>query len=172
MEGKLMLAKRSMIGAVCIALVLTLAGTALAAVPPDTRVAAAAMQDDMQTVRTLLNQKVDVNTAQGDGMTALHWAAFKDDLDMAQILLKAGANVKATTRIGDMTPLFLACTNGNAKMIDLLIKSGADPKVANTVTGQTALMMAASAGNPDAVKVLMDHGADLNAKDTFITRPR
>src|SRR5689334_16000865 len=111
-----MLAKRFTISAGCtVALVVAVATTGGAAAPGgDARVAAAAMNGDMQTVRSLVNQKADVNVALGDGMTALHWAAFKDDLEMAKLLLRAGANVKATTRIGDMTPLFVACTNGNA----------------------------------------------------------
>ena len=65
----------------------------------DTRVADAAMQGNRELVRTLLKQAVDVNAAQGDGMTALHWAASKDDTEMAQLLLSAGANVRATTRL-------------------------------------------------------------------------
>ena len=47
-------------------------------------------------VRALLKQGVDVNAAQGDGMTALHWAARQGDVELAQMLLYAGANVRAT----------------------------------------------------------------------------
>ena len=63
-------------------------------------------------VRALLKQAADVNGAQGDGMTALHWAAMKNDADLAQLLLYAGANVRATTRIGAYTPLVLAAKKG------------------------------------------------------------
>ena len=56
----------------------------------------------------LLKQGADVNAAQGDGMTALHWAAMNGDAELAQMLLYAGANVKATTRLGGYTPLILA----------------------------------------------------------------
>src|ERR1700704_1082834 len=80
----------------------------------DVRVANAASQGDRDAVAALIKQKVDVNIAQGDGMTALHWAAFKDDLALTKMLLGAGADVKAATRDGALTPLFLACTNGNA----------------------------------------------------------
>ena len=66
------------------------------------------MQGNRDAVRALLKQAADVNAAQGDGMTALHWAAMKDDADLAQTLLFAGANVRATTRIGAYTPLILA----------------------------------------------------------------
>src|SRR3989442_5800904 len=82
----------------------------------DARVADAAMQGNRDGVRALLKQAADVNAAQGDGMTALHWAASKDDLEMAEMLLYAGANVRATTRLGSITPLWLASQNGNARM--------------------------------------------------------
>jgi uncharacterized protein len=131
----------------------------LAASLPD-----AVQNDDQATVQALLKQKVDVNAAQGDGTTALHWAAFNDNLDLAKTLLAAGANVRATTRDGSITPLMMACRNGSAPMIDLLLKAGANPNSA-TVTGTTALMMAASSGSADAVKVLLDHGANVNGTD-------
>src|SRR5579871_5999371 len=95
----------------------------------DTRVANAAMKGDKEAVRFLLKQAADVNAAQGDGMTALHWAALNGDSELAQLLLYAGANTRATTRIGGYTPLFMAAKNGNANVVDTLLKAGADPKV-------------------------------------------
>ena len=71
-------------------------------------------------------QKADVNAALGDGMTALHWAAFKDDVELVRALVAAGAAVSPETRIGGITPILLAATNGNAAMIDVLLKAGAD----------------------------------------------
>src|SRR5579862_8392405 len=90
----------------------------LGAAGGDTRLAEAAMNGDAGAVRSLLAQKAAVNGAQGDGMTALHWAAYHDDREMAKALLAAGADVKAATREGAITPLFLACTNGDAAMIE------------------------------------------------------
>lgn len=144
-----------------------LVGLSIAALLPaaDIRLADAAMRGDKEAVRSLLKQKVDVSTPQGDGATALHWAAFHDDLGMAQMLLLAGANVKAATREGAITPLFMACTNGSASMIEALLKAGADPNSTKS-NGTTALMIAASAGNANAVKVLLDHGADLKARES------
>jgi uncharacterized protein len=130
----------------------------------DTRLADAVQNGDRSAVRSLLAKKVNVNAPQGDGTTALHWAAFNDDREVAKLLLASGANVKAATRDGAITPLFLAAKNGSAPMIELLLKAGTDPNSA-TETGTTALMMAASAGNPDALKVLIAHGANVNAKD-------
>ena len=85
-----------------------LALTALIHAAPSSLVADAAMQGNRDVVRSLLKQAADVNAAQGDGMTALHWAAMKDDAELVQTLLFAGANVRATTRIGSYTPLILA----------------------------------------------------------------
>ena len=81
-------------------------------------VADAAEKMDHAAIRALVNEHADVNAAQVDGMTALHWAAYHDDREVAELLVKAGANVKAASRYG-VTPLSLACTNGNAAVVDL-----------------------------------------------------
>jgi ankyrin repeat protein len=140
-------------------------GVILSAAAGDTRLADAAQQGDKDAVRALLTDKVDVNEAQGDGMTALHWAAFNDDLELAQMLLGSGANVKAETRLGAVTPLFMASKNGSARMIETLLNAGADAS-APDAHGTTPLMFAAAAGRAEAVRVLLDHGADANAKES------
>jgi uncharacterized protein len=128
-------------------------------------VADAAMDGNRDAVKTLLKQAADVNAAQGDGMTALHWAAMKNDADLVQTLLYAGANAKATTRIGAYTPLLLAAKSGNADVIEPLAKAGADVNAA-TSNGTTALMFAAASGNVAAVQALLERGADVNAKES------
>src|SRR5262250_426306 len=100
------------------------------------------MKNAKETVRSLIKQAVDVNAAQGDGMTALHWAALNGDADLAQILVYAGGNVKATTRMGGYTPLYMAAKAGSANVVDVLLKAGADPK-APALAGLTPLHMAA-----------------------------
>jgi ankyrin repeat protein len=124
----------------------------------------AAMSGNRDAVRTLLKDGADVNTAQADGMTALHWAAQKGDVELAKVLLYASANVRATTRIGGYTPLLIASRNGDAAMIDTLLTGGADANNATT-NGTTALMLASAAGKVDAVKLLLAKGADVNAKE-------
>ena len=128
-------------------------------------VADAAMQRDAAAVKALLKQGGDVNAAQGDGMTALHWAAMNGDADMAAMLLYAGANVRATTRLGGYTPLHLASQAGNNAAIGSLLASGAAVNVA-TATGATPLMLAAASGSVDVVTTLLDRGADIHATDT------
>ena len=117
--------------------------SALLYAAPSAPVADAAMQGNRDAVRALLKQAADVNAAQGDGMTALHWAAMKDDAELVQTLLFAGANVRATTRIGAYTPLILAAKNGSAEVMAPLLKSGADAN-SQTSNGTTALMFAAA----------------------------
>ena len=136
----------------------------LLAVPADTPVVDAAKIGDVERLRSLLKQGVDVNAAEGDGMTALHWAAFRDDLDIAEILLYAGANVGARTRVNAISALVLAARNGSAAMVEMMLDAGADANAAMSI-GTTPLMAAATSGNADAVKVLLDHGADVGATE-------
>jgi ankyrin repeat protein len=129
----------------------------------DVRLAEAAMRRDTAAVRSLLGQKVDVNAPGKDGTPALHWVVRVDDLDTAQALIRAGADVKLADRYG-VTPLYLACANGNAAMIKVLLNAGAD---ANSVdpTGETALMTAVRIGNLESVKTLLDSGAKVDTTD-------
>jgi ankyrin repeat protein len=129
-------------------------------------VADAAMRGDHEAVRTAISRKADVNAPQVDGTTALHWAAERDDLAMADLLIKAGARAAARTREG-VTPLQLAAVNGSASMIDRLLKSGADANAPLTTAGDTALMMAARTGKTEALRVLVEAGANVNAKESW-----
>jgi len=138
--------------------------TALLGAASSTPVVDAAMNGNREAMRTLLQGGADVNTAMADGMTALHYAALKNDAELTTMLLVAGANLKATTRVGGYTPLLLASRSGNAAAIQALLEGGADPNSA-TVNGTTALMFVASTGRTDAVKLLLDKGADVNAKE-------
>jgi uncharacterized protein len=143
-----------------------LALTALLHAAASAPVADAAMDGNRDAVKALLKQAADVNAAQGDGMTALHWAAMKNDAELVQTLLFAGANARATTRIGAYTPLLLAVKSGNAEVIEPLVKAGADVNGA-TSNGTTALMFAAASGNVAAVQALVDRGADVNARESI-----
>src|SRR3990170_2321709 len=119
----------------------------------------------VETVRALLAKRVDPNTAETDGTTALHWAAHRDDLAAADLLIKAGANVRAVNRYG-VTPLWLACINGSATMVERLLNAGADPNT-TMAEGDTALMTAARTGNVAAVRALLTRGAKVNAQERW-----
>lgn len=125
----------------------------------------AASKGDLATVRALIAARTNVNAAQGDGMTALHWAAERGDLPMATVLLKAGAKVTPVTRNGAYTPLHIAARAGNGAVVKALLAAGADPKVL-TATGATALHLAAQAGDVAAVNALIAKKADVNARET------
>jgi ankyrin repeat protein len=129
-------------------------------------VADAAMKKNGTALRSLLQQKADVNAPQADGTTALHWAARWDDLEMAGALIRAGANAQAANRAG-ATPMFLATMNGSPAMIETLLKAGVDPNTPVLSRGETALMMTARTGKPDAVKMLLAHGARVNATENL-----
>ena len=129
----------------------------------DAPLADAAERLDRASVGALLERGVDVNQVQIDGMTALHWAAYLDDLEMAKLLVNAKADVKTSNRFG-VTPLSLACTNGNESIVNLLLDAGADPNT--TLPGnETVLMTAARTGRLGPVKALLARGADVNAKE-------
>ena len=136
-----------------------LAGIASAA--PNTQLADAMEKRDIAAVRALIGDS-EVNAAQSDGMTALHWAARYDELNTAKALIAAKADPGAKNRYG-VTPLALACINGSAEMIRLLLHAGADPNAALR-GGETPLMTAARTGKIEAVKALLTRGADVNAK--------
>jgi uncharacterized protein len=150
------------------AFTLLLVGAAFAAPPPDlgkSPVADAAMKGDVATVKSLIQQKADVNAPQTDGATAIQWAAYRGNLVMADALITAGANVKLANRDG-ATALRLASLHGDAPMIEKLLKAGADPNERGP-KGELPIMFAARDGNVDAIKILLDHGADINGKETL-----
>jgi ankyrin repeat protein/acetyl esterase/lipase len=129
----------------------------------DAPLADAAEIRDFDTVRLLLERDVEVNAAQVDGMTALHWAVYHDTPAATRLIVKAGAKVQVTNRYG-VAPLSLACLNGNGDLVELLLSAGADPNT-SLPGGETALMTAARTGCLGPVKLLISHGADVNAQE-------
>ena len=131
----------------------------------DRRVVEAVKAGDKGALALLLRQRINVNTPEADGTTALHWAVREDDPDTADKLLRAGAAVNAANRYG-VTPLALACLNGNPVLIERLLKAGADANAAGP-EGETALMTVARAGSVDAARVLLAHGAVVDARESW-----
>lgn len=136
-----------------------LAASAMVAAPAS--LADAAEQRDSVGVGELLRNGADVNAGQVDGTTALHWAAYHDDVDIVSLLVRAGANVNAVNRYG-VPPLAQACTNGNAAIVNLLLKAGADAN-ATLKGGESALMLAARSGDVESVRALLARGAKPDA---------
>ena len=151
-----------------VVLVVGIAAFPFEAAAQEARLADAVQHGDAAAVRSLLAQNADVDARQGDGATALHWAAYLDDAETASALIRAGADVHAANDFG-VTPLALAARNGNAAVIAQLLAAGVapnDPRQAVNA-GETPLMRAARAGQVDAVRVLADAGADIDAQENW-----
>ncbi len=129
-------------------------------------VADAVMQGDRDAVLALIEQGADVNQAQGDGMTALHWASEHGDAELVEMLLEAGADVRARTRLGAYEPLHLASRKGAAHTVGLLLEAGSDPNAPTETGAVTPLHFAAASGNMESVASLLDHGAEVNVHET------
>jgi ankyrin repeat protein len=141
----------------------------VAAAPAESPVADAAQRGDAEAVRSLLRQGADANAPQPDGLTALHWAALNNDVEVVGLLAYAGAAMEPRTRVGGYTPLHLASRSGNADAVGALLEAGADPNTFTT-TGVTALHFAAETNSADAIGKLLAHGAEVDAKDSFAER--
>lgn len=143
----------------CFALLWPTSGHAQAGFP----VIEAARTGDLSALRALITEDVDIDAQQGDGATALHYAAHRNDLKAARLLIAAGATVGATNDL-NATPLWLAAKNGSSTMASLLLDAGADPNVALRM-GETPLMTASRSGNLETVTLLLNHGAAVNAAE-------
>ncbi|MCA2992468.1 ankyrin repeat domain-containing protein [Gemmatimonas sp.] len=134
--------------------------------PAEAPLADAVMRGDTARVRALLKQGVDVNAAQPDGMSPLHWAAQRGDLSSAQVLVYAGARVDALTRNGNYTPLHIAAREGRAAVVKLLLASGADPLAVTSTGGATALHFAAGHGDAESVRALLEKKVPVDVRET------
>ncbi len=144
---------------------IVLLGAARLAPPSSSSVADAVMRGDTASVRLLLKQGADVNAAQADGMTALHWAAQRGDAELTKMLVFAGARVDALTRNGNYTPLHLAARVGRAGSVKALVAAGADVKAATSSGGATPLHFAAANGDAETVTALLDKGAPVDIRE-------
>ncbi len=137
----------------------------MGAVSPESPVADAAMRGSLTEVRALLADGADVNASQGDGMTALHWAADRGDVALGLLLIDAGASVEARTRIGAYTPLHLASRAGEASLVVALLDAGADGTARTTTGGAQPIHFAAASPDGAVVRALIANGADPDARD-------
>jgi len=145
-----------------LSMLIVLAIAAAAAAQERPAVIEAAKQADRAGLRVLVQQKANVNTAEGDGTTALHWAAYRDDIESVDLLIRAGANVNAANDLG-ATPLWNAGMNAGAPVTRRLLDAGANPNLA-LLAGETPLMVASRSGKADVVALLLAKRADANAR--------
>jgi ankyrin repeat protein len=128
----------------------------------DMSLATAAKVGDRAAVQSVLKGMSKQQVSQ-QGTAALVWAATRGDKEMVDLLLKAGANVKAANEFG-ATAVYAASEQSDPSMVEKLIAAGADPNVA-LMSGETPLMAAATRGNVDTLKALIKGGANPNAKE-------
>ncbi|HEX7079427.1 MAG TPA: ankyrin repeat domain-containing protein [Gammaproteobacteria bacterium] len=120
---------------------------------------------DREAALEMIRAGADVNAAQGDGTTPLHWAVYRIDPELVSVLLERGAKADAVNLYGS-SPLAEAVKVGHAGLVETLLEAGADVESPNQ-DGQTALMLAARAGALEAARILIEHGADVNAREAW-----
>jgi len=146
------------------AAMIVLCGSAMGAQAADSLLQAA-QSGDSAAALGLVAGKADVNARQEDGTTALHWAAYHDDLPLLRQLIKAGAKVNVTNDYGS-TPLAEAAERADPEALRILLQAGADVESPNA-QGQTALMSVARSDVVEAARVLVAHGANVNATEKW-----
>src|SRR5882724_3735307 len=141
---------------------LAAAGTAAAA---DASLAGLIQAGKRDAALKMIATGADVNAAQGDGTTPLHWAVYKVDVDLARALIERGAKPDVVNNYGS-SPLAEAAKVANARLVELLLNAGSNVEMPNQ-EGQTALMLAARAGSVAVAELLVRHGANVNARETW-----
>ncbi|WP_428099893.1 ankyrin repeat domain-containing protein [Candidatus Rariloculus sp.] len=125
----------------------------------------AAERDDLAAALAALEAGADVNTRLVDGTTAVHWAVYRDNVELVDELIEAGADVNAANDFGS-TPLGEAAVTGNLAVVERLLAAGADVGAPGP-DGQTPLMVVARGNNVAAARALLERGADVNARETW-----
>ena len=138
---------------------------AIGAASADDTLANLIQNGDRGAALEMIRNGADVNAAQGDGTTPLHWAVYKIDADLVGELLEHGARPGAVNRYGS-SPLAEAVKVADAGLVEMLLNAGADAEAPNQ-DGQTALMLAARTGALDVAELLVRHGADVNAREAW-----
>ena len=125
---------------------------------------AAATGSMMQIIRLLARNPDLVNQYSPDGFQPLGLACFFGHIDVAEYLIKAGAEINSQSENEmKVTPLHSATAGNHANIVRLLIKNQADANLRQT-GGFTALHSAAQNGNVPILRLLIFNGADLKAK--------
>ncbi|XP_017956799.1 protein phosphatase 1 regulatory subunit 12A isoform X24 [Drosophila navojoa] len=101
---------------------------------------AACLSGDKEEVLQLLEQGADINTANVDGLTALHQACIDDKLDMVEFLIEHGADINRQDNEG-WTPLHATASCGFVSIACYLVEHNADVAAVNS-DGDLALDLA------------------------------
>jgi hypothetical protein len=101
----------------------------------------AAEAGDVTKIRDLLSHGSNMNEPDGDGWTAIFYAAAKGQTEAVKALIDAKANVNAKGKRDGETPLMVAALSGYVDVVKALLVAGAD-KNAKDSKGRTAAQMA------------------------------
>eukprot|EP00439_Symbiodinium_sp_Y106_P026511 s797_g3.t1 len=123
----------------------------------------AASQGSTAEVKSRLQLPQDPDLYGEDYCTALMMASAGGHVEVASLLLDAGAN-KELTDIDGCSALMLACEAGHEEVVSLLLRNGANMDAAN-VLGRTILLRASAGGNVDCVSLLLAAGVDTERAD-------
>lgn len=126
------------------------------------RLVYASQDSNVEEIKQILADEVDVNVRDDKNWTPLHWASTGNNLDAVRLLLENGADPNAKNEFG-YTPLHMACAHGHMQVARLLIEAGADPNT--RAQSRTPLHLACSNGRPAIVRLLLSHGADPGAEN-------
>ena len=121
-------------------------------------------------IKNLLKAKVDINAFNFEGLSALHWAVIKGNVEVTRLLIREGANIEIKDSKWGSTPLLFACQNGKTKIVKLLFENGADIDAEND-EGTSAIHFAAQSGKIDLVDILLQKGLDINSKNNLEENP-
>lgn len=127
----------------------------------------AVKNNDWDGIARLIENGIDINIRDKEGMTALIYASWNGKTEIVKKLLHNGADVNSADNLG-WTALMLASAGGYASIIEMLILSGADIH-AKSHENATALMYAANSDqdHPGCIKLLTNHGALINEVESI-----
>jgi ankyrin repeat protein len=87
---------------------------------------------EVDVIRWLISQRVNVDTEDSNGRCALRTAASVGNAKMVQTLLtEFDANANAQSRVSGNTALHFACKNNKEDVVKVLVESGADLTIKN-----------------------------------------
>lgn len=113
-------------------------------------------------VRLFIKLGADIDEADCDGLTALHLACYKNQLECGKILLDHGADCYYDCDCWGLTPIGLACKLNRLEFLQLLIDSNVDLEHCDD-DGLTSLHVACELGSTKCVELLLQHGANARA---------
>ncbi|XP_017135240.1 protein phosphatase 1 regulatory subunit 12A isoform X7 [Drosophila miranda] len=121
---------------------------------------AACLSGEKDEVMQLLDQGADINTANVDGLTALHQACIDDSLPMVEFLVKRGADINRQDNEG-WTPLHATASCGFVSIARYLVENGADVAAVNS-DGDLALDLAIDVPHTDMIEYMEKIVQELN----------